>query len=341
MDVHAALARDRGRHLFDDPQPEGLQDRHEVGEVDLATGLVELDAREALPLRLVAEPDEEPFRGCLELLEHQHVVDDEVPFVVRLVVVREPRRVLLHQDQRATFAHAPRERIEQVVFPASRQDLDLSLELLVADVGDRDAGGDVDREEDPRRLRLSEREVVIDRRSVEPFEEQRLEAFPQVGVESVARQSDHDRDVASVEVPADQDPDPAVFLELEEPCHETAELLGRGLEELVLGEGLEERHDRLVVVGSGDQIFRGDQLLELVMQERRFGRGLHVCLAREETDQPGLADDRAVGRDLPHADVVHARPAVHGRVRLGLRIDQQLPVLDPTAGRRARGPRGA
>ena len=125
------------------------------------------------------------------------------------------------------------------------------LELLVADVGDRHAGRDVDREEDPGRLRLAEREVVVDRRPVEPFEEQRLEAFPEVGVEPVARESDHDRDVASVEVPADQDPDAAVFLELQEPDHEAADLLGRGLEELVLGERLEERDDRLVVVEPG------------------------------------------------------------------------------------------
>ena len=178
MDVHATLARHRRGHLFDDPEPEGLEDRHEVRQVDLAAGLVQLHARQALALRLVAEPDEEPLGGCLELLEHQDVVDDQVPLVVRLVVVGEPRRVLLHQGERATLAHAPGERVEEVVLPASGQELDLSLELLVADVGDRDAGGDMDREEDPGRLRLAEREVIVDRRAVEPLEEQPLETLP-------------------------------------------------------------------------------------------------------------------------------------------------------------------
>ena len=67
------------------------------------------------------------------------------------------------------------------------------------------------------------------------------------------------------------------------------------------------------------------------MQERRLRRRLHVRLAREQPDQASFTDDRAVGVDLANADVVHARAAVHRGVRLGLRIDQQLPVLDPIA----------
>ncbi len=331
MDVDAPLAFDRRRHFFDHTESERVEDRHELRKIDLPAGLVELDARQPLALRFVPETDEEALGGGFEPFEHQDVVDDQVPVVVGLVVVGESRRVLVHQHDRSPGTDAPGEGLEQVVLPGAGEPLDLLLELLVANVGDRHAGRDVDREEDPSRLRLAEREVVVDRRPVEAFEEQRLESLAEIGVEPVARESHHDRDVPSVEVAADQDPDATVLLELQQPDDEAADLLGRGLEELVLGERLEEGDDGLVVVRTGDQILGRDQLLELVMEQRRLGRRLHVGLAREQADQSSLADDRPVGIDLADADVVHPRTTVDRRVRLGLRVDQQLPVLDPIA----------
>ena len=103
------------------------------------------------------------------------------------------------------------------------------------------------------------------------------------------------------------------------------------LEQLVLGERLEERRDGLVVVRAGDQVLGREHLLELVMQERRLGGRLHVRLRREQADHPCLADDLAFGAHAPHADVVHARATVHGRVGVGLREDQQVAVLDPAS----------
>ena len=214
VDVHATLALDRRRHLLDDAEPERLEDRHEVGEIHLPAGLVELHAGQTLALRLVPEADQEPFGARLEPLEHEHVVDDQAPVVVRLVVVGEPRRVLVQQGDGTPGADAFAQRLEQVVLPRAGEQLDLSLELLVADVGDRHAGGDVDREEDPGRLGLPQREVVVDRRSVEAFEEQGLQTLAEVGVEPIPRQRDHDRDVPPVEVASDQNPDAAVLLEL-------------------------------------------------------------------------------------------------------------------------------
>ena len=94
----------------------------------------------------------------------------------------------------------------------------------------------MDREEDARRLRLPQGEVVVDRRAVEALEEEALEGLAEVGVEPIARQGDHDRHVAAVEVAADQDADAPVLLELQEPSHQPPELLGGRLEELVLRE---------------------------------------------------------------------------------------------------------
>ena len=54
-----------------------------------------------------------------------------------------------------------------------------------------------------------------------------------------------------VEVAADQNPDAAVLLELQEADDQPPDLLGGRLEQLVLRERLEERDHRLVVVRSG------------------------------------------------------------------------------------------
>jgi hypothetical protein len=84
-------------------------------------------------------------------------------------------------------------------------------------------------------------------------------------------------------------------------------------------------------VRAGDQVLRRDDLIELVVQQRRLVRRLHVGLAREQADQPRLAEDRAVGAHAAHADVVHPRPAVHRGVRARLRDHQQVAALDPAS----------
>ena len=73
------------------------------------------------------------------------------------------------------------------------------------------------------------------------------------------------------------------------------------------------------------------------MQQRGLGGGFHVSLGREQPDQARLPHDLAVGVHLAHADVVHARTPVHGRVRVGLAEHQQVPILDATAHGRVQG----
>ena len=143
------------------------------------------------------------------------------------------------------------------------------------------------------------------------------------------RQRDHDRDLTSEQVLADQDPDPGLLLELEETDDQRPQLLGRSLEQLVLGEGSEELDDRLVVVRARDQILGCQDLLQLVVQQGGLGGRLHVRLRREQTDQPRLSGDPSVGRDLAHPHVVHPGSAMDGRVGLRLRDHEQIPVLDP------------
>ena len=331
MDVHLAVAEQPGGHLFDDPQTERLEDRHERREIDLATGLVQLHAREALPRRLVPQADDEPLVLLLQLVELEDVVDDQVPVAVRLVVVGEPGRVPVGQRCAALGTDARDQRIPEIVVPGSSEPFDLLLELLVGDLGDLHPGIHVHREEDPRVLRLSERQVVVDGGAVEPLLEQLLQALAQVRVEAIPRKGHDDRDAPAVEIPTDEHADAAVSLQLEEPADQTTELARRCLEQLVLGERLEQGRRGLVVVRSGDQVFRREHLLELVVKERRLGGRLHVCLRREEADHPCLADDLTVGAHPADADVVHASTTVHGRVRVRLREDQQVAVLDASS----------
>ena len=110
-----------------------------------------------------------------------------------------------------------------------------------------------------------------------------------------------------------------------------------GLEELVLREGLEELDDLLVVVRARDQVLGGEDLLQLVVQERRLGGRLHVRLRCEQADQARLADDLALGAHPAYTDVVHPRAAMHGGVRVRLAEHQQVAVLDASPHRGIEG----
>ncbi len=178
VDVDLPVAEQPGRDLFDDAEPERLEDRHERGEVHLPRGLVELDPRQPFPRRLVAETDDEPLVVLLHLVELEDVVDDQGPVAVGLVVLGEPRRVSVGERRTAIGADAGDQGIAEIVVPRSSEPFDLLLQLFVRHLRDLHAGVDMDREEDARVLRLAERQVIVDRGAVEPLLEQVLQALP-------------------------------------------------------------------------------------------------------------------------------------------------------------------
>ena len=331
VDVHPAVAEQPGGHLLDHPQTQRLEDRHERRQIDLATGLVELHAREALPRGFVPQADDESFIPLLQLIELEDVVDDQVPVAVRLVVVGEALRVPIRQRFAALGTDTRYQRVTEIVVPGAGEPFDLLLELLVGDLGDLDTGIHVHGEEDPGVLRLPERQVVIDGGTMEPLLEEALQTLAKVRVETIPWKGHDDRDAPAVEIPTDEHADAAVTLQLEEPADQPTELTRRCLEQLVLGERLEQGRRGLVIVRAGDQVLCGEHLLELVVKERRLGGRLHVRLRREEADHPCLADDLAVGSHPADTDVVHASATVHGRVGVGLREDQQVAVLDASS----------
>jgi len=112
------------------------------------------------------------------------------------------------------------------------------LDHLLLELGERDLGrvakADVDGEVDLRELALAEREVVLDGRGLEAPDEQLLESVPELGVERVAGHHHEQGDVVPDGVPAQEEPDLALLLEVEQPHHLPPELVGRGGEQLGL-----------------------------------------------------------------------------------------------------------
>ena len=83
------------------------------------------------------------------------------------------------------------------------------------------------------------------------------------------------------------------------------QLLGRGGEQLVLGEAVEQRHHGLVIVGAGEQILPARDRVELAANDRDQAGRLARDLGREQPDHPQLADHASISRHPAHPDVVH------------------------------------
>ena len=331
VDVDLALTDEPGRDFLYGAQSQRLQDRHERREIDLPAGLVELHPREAFSHGLVADPHDEAFNAGSQFLQLEDIIANQAPLHRGLVVVGETRAVLLGQHPAPLGAYPRLQRVEQIVIPRAGQAFDGLFQLLVGHLGDVLLGTYVHGEEDAGGLCLAQREVIVHRRAVEPLHEQGLQLLAQLGVEPIAGQRDHDAHAPAVDIAAYQDADTAVLLQLQEPDDQLAELLGRGLEQFVLGEGLEQFDRLLVVVRPRDQVFGGDDLAELVVQEWGLRCRLHVRLRREETDETALPDHPALRIHLANADVVHPRAPMDGGVGVGLAEDQEVAVLDTPA----------
>ena len=243
-----------------------------------------------------------------------------------LVVAREARAPLGRQRAALQLAVARHQRVPQLVVPGAGGGHDLALELAEVEV-DQAAGG-VDAEVHLHAVALAEHEVVVDRVGLEALAEQRQQALQQVAVVARARQRDDQRGAPRVGVAAAEQPH-LLALQREQRHDRAAQVVGRGGEQLVLRERVEQRDRGLVVVRALDQVLGAQDLAQLAVQQRRLARGLAVGLGGEQAEHPRLADDLAVGRDPPHADVVHPHRPVHAREPVGLGDDQQVALERP------------
>ena len=213
------------------------------------------------------------------------------------------------------------ERVGQRVIPGTRGRDHLPLQLGERDVRNL-ALGDVHREVEASRIGLAEREVIIDRLAVEALLEQTLQPHAKLGADAIAGQRNRRRDATALEVGAHEQLHVALLLEPQQRHHRPPQVLLGCREQLVLGEAVEDRDDRLVVVRAGEQILGFHDVLELAPHKRDVARWFGVGLAREQAQQAQLADDAAVGVHPLHAHVIHLHAPVHGRLAVGLRHHQ-------------------
>ena len=313
------------RDLLDDAQAEVLEDRHRLAELDLPVALVERDAR---ALRLVQQPDVERLAVALEPFERVHVGHGHRRRDRRLVVAREARRPARGQRLPGDRAVALDQPVAQVVVPGPGERDQLLLELAQRHLGD--AAGRVHAHVHAHLVVLAQDGGGVDRVGAEALLQQRAERVEQLGV--VARGGDRgdQRGRPAVVRAAAQQPDP-IALEREQRHDGAAEVLRRRREQLVLREGVEQRDRGLVVVRALDQVLVAQDLAQLAVEQRGLRRRLGVGLGREEAEHARLADDPAVGRHAPHADVVHSHAPVHRRQAIGLGDDQQVARGRPLA----------
>ena len=280
----AVLEVQAGRDLLDDRQAEVLEDRDEVRQDDLPSGLVEADPREVLILAaLVLEADGER-RAVLEALELLYVEDGEIHIRRGLVVVGKAFRVLVGERGAALLPVHRDEAFAETVVPRARERGDLLLELRKRHV--RYLAVDVNGEVDPRLLFLAQGEVIVDRGAVEALEEEVLQVVSQLRVEPVAREGDEHRDPPLFDVGPDEELRVLALLQREQRDELFAKLVHARDEQLVFRKRLEQREEGLVVVGVLEEILGNCDLAELPAEDRdAAGRG-HVRLAREEPDEP-------------------------------------------------------
>ena len=168
--------------------------------------------------------------------------------------------------------------------------------------------------------------------------EQRAQAFEHPRVVAGARHRDDERMALPVGGAPCHEPGPA-GPRAQQLHHRSSEILDGRCEQLVLGERLEQRHEGLVVVRALDEVFRGEDLAQLAMQQRYLARRLCVGLRGEEADHAGLAGRAPLRVDDPHADGVHPHPPVDRRHPDGLGYEQQVVPRNRPGMRRARGVR--
>ena len=139
------------------------------------------------------------------------------------------------------------EPLEEPVLPRAGERDHILLELRESNVGDR-ALGDVDAEVDLSRIGFSQGEVVVDARAVEALHEQVLEMLAQLRVEAVTWKGNEQRDAPLEDVTVGKQPDLALLLEIQQLHDGRPERVGRGRQQFVEREVLDESDRDLVVV---------------------------------------------------------------------------------------------
>ena len=241
--------------------------------------------------------------------------------VVGPVALGEGAGVAAGQLGRPLLAALRVQRLAEAVGPRAGGVDEPRLDALGVGLGQRGQLGarlDADDEVQPGQHRLGVPGGEVDAGAVELFLEDVDDPQPDTGGVAVARQVDERRVVAAVLVLAQVQPQPAALLEVEHAGDDGAQLVGRGLEQLVARVRLQDLEQVAAVVAVGREPGAPQHFLDLAAHDRDAPDALRVRGAREEAEEAALADDVALGVELLHADVVEVRGAVHGGAAVGL-----------------------
>ena len=281
---------------------------------------------------LVAQPDVERAAGGEQALEGGDVLRRSRWVDRGLEGLRQALGPARREDP-AALAVAGDERLAGAVVPRARDVADLALQRgerqgLEAALGR--VGGEVDLDA----VALAEHLVRVDGARSDATTDELAQAGEDARVVARLRQVDDERRAAAVGVHPAEHADAVRGDVPEQRDDRAAQVRDRRGEQLVLREGVEERDRGLVVVRALDEVLGGEDRAQLAVQERGLARGLDVRLRGEQAEHARLAAGRAVRPDAAHADVVHARAAVHGRQAIALGDDEQVALDDPLAQRR-------
>ena len=244
----------------------------------------------------------------------------------RLVVAREARAPLGRQRAALRLAVARDQRVAQLVVPRAGGGHDLALELAEVEV--EQAAGGVDAEVHLHAVALAEHEVVVDRVGLEALAEQRragASAGRRRSASAAARRSARrcacpgrgGRAAAPARPAARAAPRPRRAGRRSR--RRTARPSGTS-------RTARPRPCSRASPRSGPRSAGSGAACGAAAASRSRAR---VGLGGEQAEHPRLADDLAVGRDPPHADVVHPHRPVHAREPVGLGDDQQVALERP------------
>jgi hypothetical protein len=174
-----------------------------------------------------------------------------------------------------------------------------------------------------QRLVLVEGHKRQRRLGFQPARDQVVDAFPQVRVEALPRQGHHDGDRRRRCMGPRHDADGPAF-GAHERVEDVRQPLRPGGEQRVLGQRLQRRAQHPLVVGVGDDVLRGDDLLDPLAQQRDGGHRLGRRLLGEQAEHAPQAV--LAGGAGERDDVDHPLVPVDGAAAVGERHRQCGPV---------------
>ena len=242
---------------------------------------------------------------------------------VLLVGLREGVEVAAAEDGAHLLAVLGDDRGLEVVAPGPGGLGEPALEVGGVDVGDALALAQVHDEVDAGGGGLVDADRELHRLRTQSVLEDAGELLADAGVVAVARQVDEHRDVAAVGVLPDEHADGAALAGLHRRLHERAELVDRGVEQVVARVGLEGVEQRLAGVALGVEAAVLEDRLRLLLDERDAEQRLGVGGTGEQAEEAALAGDLAVLAEGLHADVVEVGRAVHRGAGVGLGEHEQ------------------